>query len=114
MYLIILSSTSVFSKSFKNDVAGILITLRKENKLNIKNDKLTITKKNNKIIQENTASKDIASADTALEDTASEDTASEDVVSEDADSKYEKKTYITEEWTGHVDKIFKYIIFGKK
>ena len=44
MYNIILSSNSTFSKSFKNDVANILVELRKENKLIIKNDKLCLNK----------------------------------------------------------------------
>jgi len=48
MYQLILSSNSIFSKKFKNDVSDILTKLRQENQLTITNNKLTLKKfKNN-------------------------------------------------------------------
>lgn len=49
MYKIILSSNSTFSKKFKDDVSDILIKLRKENKLEITNNKISL-KSSKKII----------------------------------------------------------------
>jgi len=52
MYMLLMSSNSQFSKRFKNDVADILVELRKDNKLEITNEKLNLkknTKYNNSI-----------------------------------------------------------------
>ena len=48
MYNIIMNSNSDISKKFKDDVAEILIELRKTNRLNLTNNKLTLTTKNYK------------------------------------------------------------------
>jgi prophage antirepressor-like protein len=45
MYKIILSSQSKISKTFKDDIAEILVTLRAENKLDITNDSIKLSKK---------------------------------------------------------------------
>jgi len=49
MYKIILSSNSVFSKSFKDDVGNILIQLRKENELIITNEAIIKKPKKNQL-----------------------------------------------------------------
>lgn len=46
MYELILSSNSKFSKSFKTDIAQILVQLRKENKLQITNNKIQLKTNN--------------------------------------------------------------------
>ena len=44
MYDLILSSNSSFSKSFKNDIANILIQLRENGQLSITKDKISLKK----------------------------------------------------------------------
>jgi prophage antirepressor-like protein len=48
MYKLILSSNSTISKSFKTDIANILVSLRKQGTLEIANNKLAIKKSSNK------------------------------------------------------------------
>lgn len=52
MYSIIMNSTSDFSKKFKLDVAEILIKLRKDGKLKITNNKMSLNKRKNILMNE--------------------------------------------------------------
>ena len=51
MYKVLLGSNSKISKKFKNDVANILVELRKDGQLKVTNKEITLQKNNQPIVQ---------------------------------------------------------------